>query len=334
MNNIIQWNIQSYKSNFNELKILLQKYAPACVCIQETLIRPNQIKAPSGYHAITSTVTRDDGHERGVAILIHKGVFYQQIQLQSNLQALAIKLYLNKIYTVCTIYLPHINVTKPEIENVINQLHAPFMMLGDMNARSPIWDNSTDNTNEKGLIFEQILTEHPISLLNNYSPTHYHIQTDTYTVIDLSMLSSDCLFDFEYNVSDSLHNSDHYPIIIKLKTNENFFPERPNLYNIKKANWPQFSLLTEMNVNINEIEDVDAAIDVIKDILLNAANESIPMKSTHFRKPPVPWWNNDVADARRDRRRAERTLRRNFSIENKIAYNRARAKSRYIMNKK
>lgn len=76
MNHIIQWNIQSYKSNFTELKILLQKYAPACVCIQETLVRNNVIKPPSGYQAITSTVTRDDGHERGVAILVHSGIFY------------------------------------------------------------------------------------------------------------------------------------------------------------------------------------------------------------------------------------------------------------------
>lgn len=207
------------------------------------------------------------------------------------------------------------------------------MLLGDMNARSPVWDNSAGICNEKGLIFEQLLLEYPISLLNNFLPTHYHIQTNTYTVIDLSIISSNSLLDFDYSVSETLHSSDHDPIIIKLKNNENMLPERPNLYNTNKANWTLFYTLTETNINIDEVGNVDEAVSAVKEVICGAANASIPKKSTNFKKPPVPWWNDKVAEARNHRRRAERTLRRRFSIENKIAYNRARAKSRYIMNK-
>ena len=37
-NNIIQWNIQSLKTKFSELKTLVKQFSPACVCLQETLI--------------------------------------------------------------------------------------------------------------------------------------------------------------------------------------------------------------------------------------------------------------------------------------------------------
>ena len=100
---IIQWNMQSYKTKFHELKLLLREYTPACVCLQETLLR-NTSYTPSGYHLVKSFPVRDDGHERGSAILIHKRVPYEIIYLNTNLQAVAVRIHLRKTYTICSIY--------------------------------------------------------------------------------------------------------------------------------------------------------------------------------------------------------------------------------------
>ena len=175
MNNIMQWNIQSLRTHFSDLKILLRDHAPACICLQETLVGDSSIMPPSQYTAYQSPTVRQDGHERGAAILVNNQIFYQRIQLNTNLQAVAIKISLDKLYNLCSLYLPHVEVTVQEIQSLIDQLSPPFLILGDMNARSPIWENNnTSGTNSKGRIFEHLLYNNNISILNNGSPTLSH----------------------------------------------------------------------------------------------------------------------------------------------------------------
>ena len=49
-------------------------------------------------------------------------------------------------------------------------------------------------------------------------------------------------------------------------------------------------------------------------------------------KPPVPWWNSSCREAKKERIRAERRLRNNYNEYNKIRYNAAKAKCKYIFN--
>ena len=129
-------------------------------------------------------------------MLINKNTNFKKLQLNTNLQAVAAKVWLNKWYTVCSLYLPHINVSEAEIVNLIDQLPKPFLLLGDMNARHSLWGEPIDN--EKGKLFERLLSHQDISLLNSDNPTHFQVQTGTYTTIDLSICSDDCLLDFTH----------------------------------------------------------------------------------------------------------------------------------------
>ena len=67
------------------------------------------------------------------------------IPLNTNLQAVATRLWMGKWYTVCSIYLPHIDVEKNDILNLLQQLPEPFLLLGDMNDRHHLWGEETDN---------------------------------------------------------------------------------------------------------------------------------------------------------------------------------------------
>ena len=64
---------------------------------------------------------------------------------------------------------PHIPVTKAEIQNLMNQLSKPFILVGDMSARHKEWGENVDNT--KGKIFEELLREEDISLHNSERPS-------------------------------------------------------------------------------------------------------------------------------------------------------------------
>ena len=333
MDNIIQWNIQSYRSNFQNLKLLLAEHSPACVCLQETLTGPN-LHPPSSHVAYTSLPTRQDNHERGSAILVRNTVFHKHLPLRTPLQATAVRIYLDKVYTVCSLYLPHTDVSRADVAALLDQLPRPFLLLGDMNARGPLWDPGyTSASNSRGALFEELLADRDISLLNNDSFTHYHIQTNTYSVIDLSLCSSDALLNFRYSVDPSLHGSDHYPIHLKLLNTSQARFSKPERFCFKRANWGLYRTLTDVSAFPAAEDGIDDFVSRLAGFLLSAASLSIPKSRPTCKHTPVPWWSEDLSAAKRDCLRAERRLKNGYSLERKIAYNRTKAKVRYLCKK-
>ena len=328
MEAIIQWNMQSYRTKFPDLKYLLKTFSPLCVCLQETRIKDGATAhPPSHYNIACSIPTRDDGHERGSAILVHKRIQYKELNLNTTLQAAAVTLFLNKKYTICSIYLPHLPVQQGAIDQLISQLPHPFLLLGDMNARSPLWGSPEDVVDGRGRLFENVLLNYPVSVLNDGSPTHYHIQTNSFSTIDLSLCSSDCIDIFDYKVLDSRHDSDHYPIMITWRRPP-IIISRHVSFRTDKADWKKFTRLTETAMDAEEYS-VEDLLQSIVCLIITAAEQSIPKTPETYSKPPVCYWNQDCGDALRQRNRAERALRRQHNIENKIAYNRSRAYFRY-----
>ena len=154
--------------------------------------------------------------------------------------------------------------------------------------------------------------------MNNRNPTHYPSQASTYSVIDLTICSTQDLYD-----------SDHYPTQLKLVTH-NLIPAKINKFNIKKENWDTFRQFTI--INLNELPDVNTAIDLITNCIIGEAEQAIPRVKTNLQRPPMPWWNEECDDA--GRARAERAVKQNPTEYNTIRYSRAKAKCRLIFNKR
>ena len=272
---------------------------------------------------------QENGHERGVAVLINKLIHHEEIPLNTNLQAIAVKLYLDKTYTICNIYIPHQPPSKPEIQNLLNQLPEPFIFLGDMNAHSPMW--GARHENDKGKAIAEIIEENDVVILNSETPTHFHIQTGSYSLIDLAVSSASCSQDFTHTVLPSLHDSDHYPICIQLVNSAISF-DKPTRYNTKKADWNKYKALTEMQPLAAEGTTCDSWLDEIVTMITTAADEAIPKTSGKRVKPSTPWWNPECTKAKKERKRAERALERVNTEFNRIWYKRSCAKCRYTFN--
>ena len=134
----------------------------------------------------------------------------------------------------------------------------------------------------------KLLEEQDIALLNDNSPTHYHIQTNTYSTIDLSICSSDCLMDFTYKTLDNLHDSDHYPIQIST-VGEYTNQDTIERYNTKRADWSLYRELTQTEMEPAQVNTVDELTNHISTIVLDAAELSIPVKGGKYKKRPLPW---------------------------------------------
>ena len=80
---IIQWNIQSYNTNSEELKLLIHELGnPEVICLQETALGLRPMYTPAGYDAVQSRRSCEENSEREVAILIRKDTHQEALQLE------------------------------------------------------------------------------------------------------------------------------------------------------------------------------------------------------------------------------------------------------------
>ena len=169
---------------------------------------------------------------------------------------------------------------------------SPYMVLGDFNARHRLWGDEVNNT--RGNIIEKLISKTNISILNNGSPTSYHVQTNTYTCIDLSLCSPICKIDYDWRVMDDLHGSDHFPIIIKSQDN-NPQTSSTKRWNTKRANWAKFNNLTALDPIT--IGNVNESIKNLNEHMEEAAKNSMPIVGRKRLNKSLPWWNDECSRA-------------------------------------
>ena len=251
------------------------------------------------YKIVTYEITRLDGHEGGSAVLIHKRVPHEEIQLTTTLQTVAIKVHLSRTYTICSLYIPHIPITKEELSHLLRQLQPPFLLLGDMNAKHITWGERTADPHGHGTVIDSMLLEQEIALLNYDTPAHYSLQHDRHTLIDLSVCSTICLMDFELTVLEDLHGSDWYPIKIEL-TQATTVAERPDRFNTEIVDWKLFTELITINLDAHSINNIDRLVRTVEQHIHTPATACMPMKSEVYSKPLVPWYNQEAREARQE----------------------------------
>ena len=74
-----------------------------------------------------------------MAFLISNDFPNNSIQLNTNIQAVAVQVYIRQLDTICNIYLsPNDALSQYDLNNIIMQLPSPFVLLGDFNAHNPL----------------------------------------------------------------------------------------------------------------------------------------------------------------------------------------------------
>ena len=79
------------------------------------------------YSLYNHIATENQKASGGSSILVKSNVPHRQIDINSNLQAVAVNVTLSKSITICSLYLPpHCKFSKHDLENLINQLPRPI----------------------------------------------------------------------------------------------------------------------------------------------------------------------------------------------------------------
>jgi endonuclease/exonuclease/phosphatase (EEP) superfamily protein YafD len=159
------------------------------------------------------------GDERacgGASVLIRQGTLHSVVPLQTNIQAVAVRLTLHVALTLCSIYIPP--STSPSVaegQALLDQLPQPFLLVGDFNAHNPLWGST--NYNNRGKVLEDIIADNNLCIFNDDSHTYLHPATGHYSALDLSLCSPSLIDEFSWSVHSDLGGSDHFPIILKTR---------------------------------------------------------------------------------------------------------------------
>ena len=209
-------------------------------------------RSPPGYSLETFSTTQQPTPGNGLVTIIRQTAAYYCLNLNTPLQALAIRIQLHKQYTVCNIYMSPNEVIPPDsLAQLINQLPHPFLPLSDFNGKHPIWGcNSADG---RGATVEAAINDTNSCILK-----HIHWQSGTVSAIDLSICSPDAVQEFIWEVMEDAHGSDNYPISLTDLRITHIC--RAPKYNLKKADWKRFSAETRTN-EAQEARMVEEAVD-------------------------------------------------------------------------
>ena len=330
MTNILQWNCNGIRARAEELKALIHECNPGIVCLQELRLG-NKAYNPGLNYVMYQSSPINPHPVGGSAIIIHKSIQHSVLVLNTTLQAVAASITMDKTITVCSLYLPpELRFDGNDLQELINQLPTPFLLLGDFNAHNPLWGNR-EHASQKGRIIEEIIDRNDLILYNNGAMTYHNIHTNIMSAIDLSISSSDIYIDFTWSVNEYLNGSDHFPIHLTYARNTP--TEFPRKWKALEANWVKYSKETCIEEEFKDFKTHLEAYDHIVEKIISSANENIPKTKGKPQRPAVPWWNKTCGIMRKITRKCYKRYKARGSLEAKIIYKRNMAKQRKYFKK-
>lgn len=315
---IIQWNIKGYLNNYNNLQILIKKYQPKIIALQEIHTANKQIlPVPINYSIYQSTKLNSFG---GSAILIHKSIQHIPHNDNQHLESISATITSKIKFTITSIYIsPNLNFEENDLVSTFNIDSLPKLILGDFNSWHRNWGSPKGN--KRGKIINDYIEKSNFIILNNGSPTHFTTH-NTFTHIDLTICSSILAPATKWKISDDLYNSDHFPIIITMfDYNSNLYHNSTFRFKLNEANWEKYQrIANRLNSYYEESTNTNRESKNIRKIILKSANESIPQNAAKIRKFSVPWWDKELENLKLNKKKFWNKLKNNLTIENLLNY--------------
>ncbi|GFX10886.1 putative RNA-directed DNA polymerase from transposon X-element [Trichonephila clavipes] len=324
---LVSWNCRGYRSHTDDVKDIIRQYHPVCVALQETFLKSCHTTKIRRYGCVRKD-TEGPSVSGGVCIFTSLDVPSSALPLHTSLQAVAVRIHSTSLITVCCLYLPpNTAIHQHDLNNLVDQLPAPFIILGDFNGHSTLWGSA--KTNPRGRQIEQVLSDHCLCLLNHEEPTYFHEPTRSFHTIDLAICSPSLLPHLNLSVEKNLYNSDHFPVILS-HDSDPAGKTFPPTYSYRRADWALFTQLAVITDAMVKAESIDTTVQEVTNVLIAAADLSIPKSSGHSFKHYKPWWNADCQTAYKNQRKLWGIFRRYPTTENLLAFKKAKANARRV----
>ena len=314
LNKIIQWNVNGYRSRQQELSLILHEEDPSCLCLQELKIQNEHqhVNLNNLYKTYIKLPDNENNISKGgVLVAVKTSIAHTHLPLITTLQAVAVSFPTGKLKSVCSIYLPpNVNIETEHLDDLVEQLPKPTLIMGDFNAHSPLWYDQ--NLDTRGSRIENLIDTTDLITLNDNHPTYYRSFDQATSNIDLALISNQTAMDFTWTTLKDLYGSDHYPIVVSAV--QSYPPQYTEKWNIDRADWKKYRDLAITTRKVDTIENIEEAYSYIKDTILIASRATIPKtRINSMKRPCLPWWTPECANERRKTRTAFRHMKRNHN---------------------
>lgn len=330
---MVVWNGNSFTNKIDELKIIVKKYNPKVICFQETRLTNNNELNFRGFRSVVkSRMGTNLNASGGVAIFIKNGYDFEDITIPDDIEAIALKVHLEKTINICCIYIPPDHQTSVvQLTRLQNHIPFPCIMAGDFNAHNFLW--GSDHICSRGKIVEEFLDSTELLVNNTGKMTRIPMNRNhQQSAIDLCLSDPVTSRYLEWDVADETYRSDHMPMIINFLPIINPYLKR-SMFKLEKADWKEYGELADLsNIDLN-LSNTEINEDMIS-VLKKAAQLTIPVTKSNSILPVVPWWDDEIKLIVKARKKALDVFKSSPTQVNQSAYLIARHKSRSLIQKR
>lgn len=330
---LLQWNARSVISHWEQFKAYILKHRPLVAAIQETRFLDsddhNYNFKIRGYSLYTNNINLTP-RRGGSALYVSNKLLHHEIDIKTQLNAVAVKVKIGRRdISIVSVYLPPAPaIPFQALAELFTNIPSPCIILGDLNAHHRAWGCTNNDT--RGNHIDTLINNHNLVCINDRTPTHasVHGNNITYSIIDLSLVSSNISPCFTSHVQPDPYFSDHNPIHIELEissgqTDYNFLPR----WNTRKANWHSYSDNIDETYPCNSSPPIEDFLRTINE----SAQQNIPRTRRARERKNAPWWNAECQRAVALRRRTERAFRRCICTPHEHAARKARYEAKMII---
>lgn len=313
---VLQWNCNGVLQRQTELKnhLITNNNKYDVICLQETFLKPGKNFTVSGYNSIR--LDRTDENKGGVLTLVRDNINYTQVNNNTDMEYIVVNINLNQSQLkIVNIYIPP---GKDMDKNDLSTMFGPqTLIIGDLNAKSKIWGSPV--TDERGLIWEDLLDMYNSTVINTGQPTYQHFN-GTLSHLDVAIVSNSLAAHANWTVLNNTMGSDHCPTVVTLYNKETFVEEAGTpRFKLSKADWRHFKRICNDTVTVESTsaDTIDWHNDRLTEAIRAAAERSIPQTGRgKGRYAPLPYWDDKCKAAIYQRNRARNKLNKNRTAEN------------------
>lgn len=156
MSLFLQWNCRGLFCNYDDVTFLLDEHRPAAFCLQETHLKETRSNVLRHYQVFRQDRLHSSVASGGVAVVAQRTTPSAEVALYTTLEAVTARILLDRVVTVCSVYIsPGYQLQYEELEDLVSQLPAPYLILGDFNAHNPLWGSGKRDA--RGALVERFL---------------------------------------------------------------------------------------------------------------------------------------------------------------------------------
>lgn len=341
---LLHWNAQSLNAHGYEfykhfIETSPPQDLPDIVCIQESWYTDYNVIQFPNYNMVIKN--RDNGGGRGgLVIYIHKSLTYQEMHTPLKEEYQQIDIFsLEGVMSIFNFYNPCQKIELKKLEEMIHSCQNEFIIVGDVNAHSPLWGGHKEDGN--GRIIKQFLENHDLVLMNDGSPTRLDPHTGIFTCLDLTIVTKSIAHKMNWSVLDQNFGSDHY--VIQCSIGEQYdnsdtgTKTGEKTWCFKNVDWSVFKEKIEkkcLDMNVSEVINdlnVQGKYNLILSIIREIGEERfLKVKIDRKGKPPVPWWSMEVENAIKERNHYKNRLGRHYRMEDLVKFREKRAQAQRV----